>query len=69
MLNLEADRGTHVSIGANGVDIGACTPGDGVICEVSLPRTAVLKGVMNVVLSSSNAKPLVFRGARIRRSG
>ena len=69
VLNLEADRGTHVSIAANGVDIGACNPGDGVICEVSLPRTAVSKGVTNVVLWSSNTKPLVFRGARIRRAG
>ena len=68
VLNLEADRGTQVSIAANGVEIGGCNLDDRAPCQVSLPRTAMVKGVTNVVLSSSNTKPLVFRGARIRRS-
>jgi hypothetical protein len=74
-LNIEADRGTRLSIAANGKNVGTCELGNDEPCEMRLPRVVLRNGVNWIALATSSADPadqrlrtMTFRGARLQRS-
>ncbi len=77
MLNVDAARGSRLTVEANGKPAGACLIDDTAPCEIPLSRGVLRTGVNWITLTMSSASPaderapaplaMTFRRARIRR--